>query len=366
MTVSLYPHQVDAHAKVRASMMAGNHRVMLCGPTGFGKTHVAGQVMASVIDRNKRCLFVADRRVLISQASKRLNEMGLTNHGVLMHGHPSRLHRPIQVASAQSLEHIPWWMDPMAHGGDQLFDLVIVDEAHERRAATEKFLLKTDLFSIGLTATPFKKGLGTVWQDLVNTAPANDLIADGYLVPFEVYCGTEVDMDGAPIAGGEWSDKTVQDRALPIIGDVVMDWMHHTTRKFGGPVPTLVFSATVAHGEKLRDRFREVAGATFEQISYKDTDSTLRDAKIEALSSGKIDGLISCEALTKGFDEQKIKCLVMARPYRKAFTNVVQALGRGMRAHPTKTDCLLIDNSGNFRRFAGGNRKLLGARLGNA
>ena len=72
MTVSLYPHQVDAHAKVRASMMSGNHRVMLCGPTGFGKTHVAGQVMASVVDRNKRCLFVADRRVLISQASKRL------------------------------------------------------------------------------------------------------------------------------------------------------------------------------------------------------------------------------------------------------------------------------------------------------
>ena len=74
---------------------------------------------------------------------------------------------------------------------------------------------------------------------------------------------------------------------------------------------------------------------------YRKPDSTLRV-------------LISVEALAKGFDVPDVGCVVDCRPLRKSLSTAIQMWGRGLRASPEtgKTDCILLDHSGNILRFA--------------
>ena len=181
----------------------------------------------------------------------------------------------------------------------------------------------------------------------------NQLIASGNIVPVKVVCAEEIDMTGAALNSmGEWSDNDVEQRAIPICGDIVSEWEKYVKKYFGAVVKTLVFSATVKHGEELVKEFR-AAGYDFEQVSYRDKyQDGKRSDSIQRFREGKLLGLISCEALAKGFDVPDALCLVSARPYRKSVASHIQQLGRIMRAYPGKEYGLVLDHAGNYLRHA--------------
>ena len=112
------------------------------------------------------------------------------------------------------------------------------------------------------------------------------------------------------------------------------------------PVKTIVFSANVAHGVELCEAFN-AAGYDFRQISYLQKDDGEKKRNIQLFREGKVHGLVSCEALVRGFDVPDILCLISARPYRKSFAAHIQQLGRVMRAAPNKEFGLVLDHSGN-------------------
>jgi DNA repair protein RadD len=96
---------------------------------------------------------------------------------------------------------------------------------------------------------------------------------------------------------------------MKIVGDVVGEWIDKTLKHYGGPVKTIVFSATVDHGEELCKQFN-AAGFNFQQISYRDANEERRRELIAEFrkEDSEIDGLVSCEVFTKGFDVPDIKC----------------------------------------------------------
>lgn len=53
--------------------------------------------------------------------------------------------------------------------------------------------------------------------------------------------------------------------------------------------------------------------------------------------------------MTEGTDIPRVDCILMARPTRSAVL-FQQMFGRGMRLHPDKQDCLVIDFVDNFER----------------
>ena len=229
---------------------------------------------------------------------------------------------------------------------------LVVGNCHTIRRKTMDFAINLKKPTIGLTATPFTKGLGRYYSNLVTACTTDDLLEQNWLAPLKVYNATQTDMTGAPVNSmGEWATKTVDERAIPIVGDVVSDWVKYTQQEFNGPVKTLVFSSSVAHGEELITQFN-AAGYRFEQISYRERSDESRKRKIRALRTGRIHGLVSCEALAKGFDLPDVRCLVSARPYRVSLASVIQQLGRGMRAVEGKDFCLLLDHVSNYVRHA--------------
>ena len=340
---SLRDYQVESVSDLRLSLAAGHIRQILCAPTGSGKTVIAAHLIHQVLKKpKKRVIFIADMQALIKQTSERFTEFGIP-HGVLMGESTYGRNERIQICSAQTLERRDIWPEA---------DLIIVDEAHTLRKAILEYIVRLNKPTIGLTATPFSDGLGKTYSNIINAQTTDQLIEQGWLVPLKVYCATQVDMTGATVNAGEWSGTAVSERVIPIVGDIVSDWVAHTMKVFGHPVKTLVFSATVADGAELCRQF-QAAGYRFEQISYRDgASSDTRAQKIRDFREGRIDGLISCEALAKGFDVPDALCLISARPYRKSLAAHIQQIGRIMRSSPGKEFGLVLDHAGNYLRHA--------------
>ena len=192
-------------------------------PTGAGKTEIASCLLDFSVVKNKRCTFVMDRVSLIDQTSRVFYRHGI-DHGVQQADHPLwRPDLPVQVCSIQTLEKRGW---PEAQ-------LNVVDEAHSmRKSLTEKLAARTCI-SLGLTATPFAKGLGKLYDRIVNVATTNQLIADGFLVPYRIFACAEPDMSGVKVVKGEFEAKETEKRALEVVGDVVQEYLKHGEgRKF--------------------------------------------------------------------------------------------------------------------------------------
>lgn len=349
----LRPYQTAAIDALRAGIVAGHRSQLLVAPTGAGKTVIASQLLYDAINRKNRAgetlpptstAFMVDRIVLVDQTSRTLDRYGIP-HGVVQAGHwRYRPNEPIQICSAQTIEK---------RGFFPGCKLLIVDEAHVVRKQTADLIRnRHDIRVVGLTATPFSKGLKELYSNLVNVTTTERLQTEGWLVNLLPYAAKAIDMAGAKTIGGEWADREVESRGLKIIGDILAEWVDKTNKHFGGPVKTIVFSATVDHGAEICRQFQE-AGFNFQQISYKDTNDDRRRELIEEF--GKLDstimGLVACEVLTKGFDVPDVMCGIAARPYRKSLSSHIQQIGRVLRPAPGKEFALWLDHGGNYLRF---------------
>jgi DNA repair protein RadD len=343
--VVLRDYQARAVESLREGIRAGHRKQVLMSPTGSGKTEIACHMLQEAGRKRSKALFIVDRVVLVDQTSERLDRYRIP-HGVIQAGHwRFRTYETLQVCSAQTIER---------RGIPEGVSVVFVDEAHCMRKKVTEFIAATDAVVIGLTATPFTKGMGKVYTSLVNVATMNELIAQEYLVPLKMYAAKAINVEGMKVVAGEWSEKEIEERGLDIIGDIVAEWQNKTEHHFGGPVKTIVFSATVDHGAELCRQFN-AAGFNFQQISYKDGGDEHRRELIEEFRKpdSTIHGLISCEVFTKGFDVPDVMCGVSARPYRKSLSSHIQQMGRVMRASPGKSFALWLDHSGNVLRFMG-------------
>lgn len=252
--LQLREHQQEVVEKIREGFANGHRCQLLYAPTGFGKTEVAMSIMKAVSENYKKTAMVLDRIVLVEQTSLRLGKYGI-DHGVLQSGHwRHKPHERIQICSAQTLEK---------RGDFPEIDLLIIDECHVTRASTVKFIKDNPKVNvIGLTATPFTKGLGDIYSHVVGATSTGDLIDKGWLAPLKVFIAKEIDMTGAKKVAGEWSQDEVTARGMKITGDIVTEWVKKTHEIFGEPRKTIVFCSGVAHGRDLVQQFAN-AGYNF-------------------------------------------------------------------------------------------------------
>jgi len=334
--------QGTAHQLLRDGIRAGHKRQLLMSPTGSGKTFMALRLAHETLLRGRRALFIADRRTLIDQTGTTADRYGLSAHGVLMSQHcrndPTM---PFQIASAQTLARRDW---PPA-------DVIIVDECHTQLAVWVDYIMSEQCtaFVIGLSATPFSTGLGKIFSNLVNAATMAELTEAGVLVPLKVLSAKRANMEGAATSGGEWTDAAAGERGMEIVGDVVAEWLAHGENR-----KTIVFGSTIAHCAELCKQFNE-SGVMAQLFTSETTEDERKGILAEYRKPDTmLRVLISVEALAKGFDVPDVSCVVDCRPLRKSLSTAIQMWGRGLRSSEAtgKTDCLLLDHSGNIIRFA--------------
>ena len=323
-------HQAHALAELRSSMKRGRKRVMVQAPTGAGKTILAAAIVASARERGNKVVFCVPALSLIDQTVEAFASEGLYDVGVIQAQHMmTDWSQPIQIASVQTLERRP---EPEA-------DLVIIDEAHRWFGHYEKWMTASpDLRFIGLSATPWTRGLGKWFDDLVIAATTRRLIDEGYLSDFEVYACDHPDLSGVKTVAGDYHEgqlsKAVNKTAL--VANVVETWM-----RLGKGLPTLVFGVDRAHAASLHSAF-EAAGI---RSAYQDayTDPMDRSDIRRAFGNGDLDVVCNVGTLTTGVDWD-VRCIVLARPTKSEIL-YTQIIGRGLRTAPWKDKCLILDHS---------------------
>lgn len=345
-TITLRDYQADAIQALREKIKAGKRRLILCAGTGAGKTLTSASLLKEASAKGSYALFIVDRVALVQQTSEVFDEYGI-RHGIVQGINPRWSPREnVQVCSAQTLARRSLPRTP---------DLIVVDEAHCQHKSTIELMDDyPNAVKIGLTATPFTKGMGLHWDGMVNVIPTRQLIEEKFLVEPTIYIAKSPDESEFALNGlGEFSDASTSAAGIRIVGDVVQEWIAKTREHFGGPVKTIVFSPTVEHGRELCAAF-SAAGFNFQQISYLDRDDNERLAKIGEFRrpDSIIHGLVSCGVLTKGFDVPDCLVGISCKPYRKSLSSHMQEIGRIMRPAPGKTKALWLDHCGNIERFA--------------
>jgi len=336
MKIDLRPYQAETVQRAREAIRNGARNVLICAPTGAGKTVIASHIIDESQAKGSRSTFVVDRLSLINQTSETFDRYGI-DHGIIQADHwrfrPAKL---VQVCSIQTVARRKW---PESK-------LLVIDECHTVTETVRKRISPRDTVAIGLTATPFTKGLGQLYDVVINVTTTNRLIADGFLAPYRIFSCAEPDMDGVKVVAGEWEQQETQKRALQVVGDVVDEYIKHGQgRKF------ICSAVDTAHVEELQRQFL-AAGINVATYTYKDKEDDRADTVAEYRKpDSAIRGLITVTAASKGFDVADIGCVIMARPLRKSLAEHIQFFGRGLRIADGKLDCIVLDHSGNCARF---------------
>lgn len=337
MKIQLRGYQASAFDQARDAVRAGHKRILIVAPTGGGKTVLASALMEMVQAKGNRASFVVDRLSLVQQTSDTFDRYGL-DHGVIQGGHPRfRPSLPLQLCSVQTLAKRMW---PETQ-------VDVFDEAHVLHACHKQRMTQGHSIVIGLTATPFTKGLGKWFDVVINVTTTRELIEQGWLSPYRVFSCAEPDMSGVAVKStGEWDDSQASKKALEVVGDVVAEYLKHGEgRKF------ICSGVDTAHVEELQRQFL-AAGVNVATYTYKDKEEDRADVTLEFRKPDSlIRGLITVTAASRGFDIPDVSCIIMARPLRKSLAEHIQLLGRGLRIADGKQDCLVLCHSGNMARF---------------
>lgn len=333
---ALRPYQERAIALIRSSLARGNRRVVAQLPTGGGKSLMAAKITEGARGKGNRVIFTVPAVSLIDQTVAAFEAEGLDGIGVMQANHPrTDSLAPIQVASVQTLarRYIPYT------------SVVIVDEAHIGSAVVEKLMAdRPDVVFIGLSATPWRRGMGRQWQDLVVAATTRELIDGGYLSPFRVFAAAHPDLTGIRTVAGEYHEGELAERMGEgaLCADVVTTWLEK-----GEDRPTLVFAVNRAHAAQLHERFM-AAGVASAYVDMN-TDRVERALIERRFRAGEIRVACSVRTLTTGID-WPVACIVDAAPTRSEMLHV-QKIGRGLRVNPPWQDCIILDHSDNTLRL---------------
>ncbi len=341
---SLRPYQRDAVAAVIAARKGGTRRMVVCLPTGAGKT----VVFAHLARLAKRpVLVIAHREELLAQARSKLQHalgseaVVAIEQGARRAGDEAR----VVVCSIRSLRS--------ARLARLLVDrdvgLVIYDECHHAAADDNlRVLRELGCFDagwtgtlVGFTATTARgdgKGLDDVFEEIVYARTLPEMIHDGYLVPLRGYrVATSADLTRLSGTGRDFREEELAE-AVDIEERNAL--VARTIQELARDRRTLAFCVTVAHAQHLRRALQALgvrAGTVHGEMPADERARVLRDFR-----EGRLQVVTNVAVLTEGFDDPGVSCVAMARPTRSAGM-YAQCVGRGTRLHPEKRDCLVLD-----------------------
>lgn len=345
MKFDLDEHQRRAEDMLRHSLATGHKRPMLQAPTGAGKTVIGARVVEGAIAKGNPVIFAVPFLSLVDQTVERFAEQGITCVGIIQADHPGTdPDQPVQVASVYTL-----MKRTIPRAG-----IVLIDEAHRWFDFYADWMTRPEwerIPFVGLSATPWTKGLGKHYDDLLIPTTTKQLIntvnprtGRTYLSPFKVFAPSHPDLSKVRTVAGDYHEGELSDAmSQPVlIADAVSTWL-----KLGENRPTLCFAVDRAHARKLADQFEEEGVPT----GYVDMDTPPDErARIgERLKNGQIKVVCNVYTLTTGIDWD-VRCIILARPTKSEIL-FTQIIGRGLRSAEGKADCLILDHSDTTLRL---------------
>lgn len=366
--MTLRPYQQAASDAAVEWMRRSVEPAVIEAVTAAGKSHVIADMALRIHDMTgKRILCLAPSAELVIQNREKLCATGTPASMFSASAGAKDLRHPIVFGSPLTVKNrISRFQDGYA--------MVVLDECHGisptvRGIIEEMRAGNPNLRVIGLTATPYRLGSGYIfrqWPDgtvnddtrarepyftkCVYRITGPDLIAQGYLTrPVIGETGAEhYDTSALAVNSRGQFDAGAVDRAYHGHGRktaaIVADVVARSRDRMG----VMLFAATVRHAEEVMaslppDLSAMIAG---------DTPKRERDSIIARFKARRIKYLVSVAVLTTGFDAPHVDVIAILRK-TESVGLLQQIIGRGLRLHDEKRDCLVLDYTDNLDTHCG-------------
>jgi len=340
----LRAYQREAIEAVVAARQRGVRRMVVCLPTGAGKTVIFSQLARLA---KKQVLVLAHREELLGQAVDKLSRALEGTRVIGLERGTSRApsDAKVLVASLRSLH--PDRIGSVLGGRD--LGLIIYDECHHAPADDNLRVLRTiGVFErdwpgtlLGFTATTARgdgKGLDTVFEEIVYSRTLPDLIDEGYLAPLKGFrVATAADLTRLSPGISDFGEAELAE-AVDIEERNAL--VARSIQELARDRRTIAFCVTVNHARNLARALNHIGVAA--GIVHGEMKPAERARALEDFRTGRIHVLANVAVLTEGFDDPGVSCVAMARPTRSEGM-YAQCVGRGTRLAEGKRDCLILD-----------------------
>lgn len=358
LEVTAKPFQQDILEQLAFERQHERTRNLLVAATGTGKTVMAAldyRRHALEVGGKPRLLFVAHRIEILKQARYVFRQvLGDTQFGELLDGNHAPLNNDHLFASIFTV-NARQLVEQLSPG---YWSMVIIDECHHITADSfSKFArsIKPKIL-LGLTATPERADGNSIlpfFDSRPDGSPAAELrlwhaMNLQLLSPFE-YFGCDDDTDLSKVRWNTASET--EDLAKIIDGNeiraraMLREWQRLTTDP--RHCKTLIFCVSKSHAEFIAD-FLSRHGVPTVAVHSEVNDQTRVNAPIE-LKQGNLSAITAVDLFNEGIDLPFIDTLILLRPTQSPVV-FQQQIGRGLRLHPGKDACLVLDFVGQHSK----------------
>jgi DNA repair protein RadD len=331
---------------------------IIVAPTAFGKSIVIASIATQVNDN-----------LLILQPSKELLEQNYNKFSLL--GGSAEIYSAsfnrknigsVTYATIGSIKSIGAKFKELG------FTKMIIDEAHlyprNSDSMLGKFLKESEITHVlGLTATPLKlqsntdisgntfsklsmltsrSKKGQFFKELIHVSQVQEMIDLGFWSKLE-YEQYDIE-EGKLVYNSSMSDFTEASINAVYESNNLKEKIWQKIQELPDRKSIVVFVPSVANAMAFA-RIVDKSVAIYGDMPPKE-----REQAISGFRSGDIRVIFNVNVVSVGFDCPEIDCLVVARP-TSSLGWYYQALGRGTRISPFKKNCLIVDFSGNVKRF---------------
>ncbi len=367
--MKLRPYQQAAHDAAIAWIKKSTESCVIEAETGSGKSHIIAAIAKTFYEiSGKHVLCTAPNVDLVRQNTEKYlatgNKASIFSASIgkslrypVVFGTPITIHNQIEKFGAK-------------------FGLICIDECHGVTDTIKKIIEEIRVKNpnvrvIGLSATPFRLGSGLIYAidehgkpspekqcvdpyfaKKVFTIGGRELIDQGYLTKpiIGAIHGDHYDTINMRINSmGKFYPEDI-DRAYEgqnrKTASIIADIIAQAKNRSG----VMIFAATVKHAmecmESLPPELSRMIGGGI------NTKEKQRERLVEDFKQQKYKYLVSVGTMTTGVDFTHVDLIALMRA-TESIGLLKQCIGRGLRLHEGKTDCLVLDYAENIERHCG-------------
>jgi DNA repair protein RadD len=355
----LRDYQQDAVNKTVEYFRKRRDPAVIVLPTGAGKSLVIAELARIA---NGRVLVLAHVKELVEQNYEKYKSYGLAAGIFSASLKKKDTSEKVIFGSVQSVARAP-------DGFFNDFSLLVIDECHrvaEEGSTQYQEVIKKlternpKLCILGLTATPYRMGLGWIFEYGANNEiktrkkrffkkcvyelPLTYMIKNKFLttpvkvdIPVTCYDFSELSGKDGVFTPAEVEEiLKSQKRLTPFIINNIIDITERFHRK-----GVMIFSGSVRHAKEIMTYLPPEDS----RLVIGDTDLDERNEIVEDFKNKKFKYLVNVSVLTTGFDAPHVDVIAILRP-TESNSLYQQIVGRGLRLSDEKKDCYVLDYTG--------------------